>query len=157
VTRWVCEKIAQIVDQPFFVKINIPGLPDGMFCGYLVHFTSIGYILWPFGIFYGHLVCLVLVCCTKENTPHFSAEKVHTTNTRAPSVIIIKYIKSEQSPKRWKFVQIWSPCVDCYGRFWQNCLAALFRGYPGLPDFSWYKIPKWGEIYQMTTKYTKWL
>jgi hypothetical protein len=25
-----------------------------------------------------------------------------------------------------------------------------------LPDFSWYKIPKRGEIYQMTTKYTKW-
>jgi hypothetical protein len=27
---------------------------------------------------------------------------------------------------------------------------------PGLPDFSWYKIPKLGEIFQMTTKYTKW-
>jgi hypothetical protein len=26
---------------------------------------------------------------------------------------------------------------------------------PGLPDFSWYKIPKLGEIFQMTTKYTK--
>jgi hypothetical protein len=25
----------------------------------------------------------------------------------------------------------------------------------GLPDFSWYKIPKRGKIYQMTTKYTK--
>jgi hypothetical protein len=25
-----------------------------------------------------------------------------------------------------------------------------------LPDFSWSKIPKWGEIYQITTKYTKW-
>jgi hypothetical protein len=27
---------------------------------------------------------------------------------------------------------------------------------PGLPDFSWYNIPKRGEKYQMTTKYTKW-
>jgi hypothetical protein len=27
---------------------------------------------------------------------------------------------------------------------------------PGLPDFSWYKIPKRGKIYQMTTKYSKW-
>jgi hypothetical protein len=27
---------------------------------------------------------------------------------------------------------------------------------PGLPDFSWYNIPKGGKIYQMTTKYTKW-
>jgi hypothetical protein len=26
----------------------------------------------------------------------------------------------------------------------------------GLPDFSWYNIPKRGKIYQMTTKYTKW-
>jgi hypothetical protein len=24
----------------------------------------------------------------------------------------------------------------------------------GLPDFSWYKIPKQGKIYQMATKYT---
>jgi hypothetical protein len=27
---------------------------------------------------------------------------------------------------------------------------------PGLPDFSWSKIPKRGKIYQITTKYTKW-
>jgi hypothetical protein len=27
---------------------------------------------------------------------------------------------------------------------------------PRLPDFSWYKIPKRGKKYQMTTKYTKW-
>jgi hypothetical protein len=33
-------------------------------------------------------------------------------------------------------------------------LAAWFT--PGLPDLSWYKIPKRGEIHQMTTKYTKW-
>jgi hypothetical protein len=25
----------------------------------------------------------------------------------------------------------------------------------GLPDFSWFKIPKLGKIYQITTKYTK--
>jgi hypothetical protein len=28
--------------------------------------------------------------------------------------------------------------------------------FSGLPDFSWYKIPKGGKIYQMTTKYIKW-
>jgi hypothetical protein len=27
----------------------------------------------------------------------------------------------------------------------------------GLPDFSWYKIPKRGKIYQITTNYTKYL
>jgi hypothetical protein len=27
----------------------------------------------------------------------------------------------------------------------------------GLPDFSWYNIPKRGKIYQITTKYNKWL
>jgi hypothetical protein len=26
---------------------------------------------------------------------------------------------------------------------------------PGWTDFSWYNIPKWGKIYQSTTKYTK--
>jgi hypothetical protein len=27
---------------------------------------------------------------------------------------------------------------------------------PGLPDFSWSKIPKRGKLYPITTKYTKW-
>jgi hypothetical protein len=27
---------------------------------------------------------------------------------------------------------------------------------PGLPDFSWYNLPKWGKSFQMTVKYTKW-
>jgi hypothetical protein len=26
----------------------------------------------------------------------------------------------------------------------------------GLPDFSWYNIPKWGNMYQATLKYTNW-
>jgi hypothetical protein len=34
-----------------------------------------------------------------------------------------------------------------------TCVDALGSG---LPDFSWYKIPKWGEMYQMATKFTKW-
>jgi hypothetical protein len=34
-----------------------------------MYFMAIWSILWPFGIFYGHLVYIfpVLVCCTKEN------------------------------------------------------------------------------------------
>jgi hypothetical protein len=69
-----------------------PGLPDGlfskpnpnlgkflralywtMFVGvlycYLVYFTAFGYILLPFGIFYGNLEYFFpgLVCCTKKN------------------------------------------------------------------------------------------
>jgi hypothetical protein len=27
---------------------------------------------------------------------------------------------------------------------------------PRLPDFSFFNIPKWENIYQITTKYTKW-
>jgi hypothetical protein len=27
---------------------------------------------------------------------------------------------------------------------------------PGLPDFSWYMIPKLEKMYQMNTKYNKW-
>jgi hypothetical protein len=30
----------------------------GIFLGLLEYFTAIWYILWPFGIFYGHLVFL---------------------------------------------------------------------------------------------------
>jgi hypothetical protein len=56
------------------------------------------------------------------------------------------------------------------GRFW---VSTILHMYPqalndkftskalavwssaGLPDFSWFKIPKLGKIYQITTKYTK--
>jgi hypothetical protein len=31
---------------------------------------------------------------------------------------------------------------------------SLTHAAPGLPDFSWSKIPKQGKIYQITTKYT---
>jgi hypothetical protein len=30
----------------------------GIFYGHLVNFPAIGYILWHFGIFCGHLVCI---------------------------------------------------------------------------------------------------
>jgi hypothetical protein len=40
----------------------------GIFYAYLVYFIAIGNILWPFGIFCGHLVFSpVLVCCAKKN------------------------------------------------------------------------------------------
>jgi hypothetical protein len=34
----------------------------------------------------------------------------------------------------------------------------IFKRGPGLPDFSWYNLPKWGKYtYETTTKCTKWL
>jgi hypothetical protein len=33
----------------------------GTFCGHLVHFVVIGYILWSFGTFCGHLVHFVVI------------------------------------------------------------------------------------------------
>jgi hypothetical protein len=30
------------------------------------------------------------------------------------------------------------------------------RSTAGLPDFSWFNIPKWEKIYQMTIQYTRW-
>jgi hypothetical protein len=53
----------------------------GTFYDHLVDFATIWYILWPFGIFYGHLVYLwsfgiffpVLVCCSKK----FLATLIH--------------------------------------------------------------------------------
>jgi hypothetical protein len=35
--------------------------PFGIFCGHLVYFMAIWYILWPFGIFYGHLVYFMAI------------------------------------------------------------------------------------------------
>jgi hypothetical protein len=40
----------------------------GIFYAYLVYFIAIGNILWPFGIFCGHLVFFpILVSCTKKS------------------------------------------------------------------------------------------
>jgi hypothetical protein len=36
-------------------------------------------------------------------------------------------------------------------------IGVLLISRSGLPDFSWYNIPKRGELYQTTTKYIKWL
>jgi hypothetical protein len=41
----------------------------------------------------------------------------------------------------------------------ESCIedkVSRLHTYTVLPDFSWYNIPKWGKIYQMTSKYTKW-
>jgi hypothetical protein len=35
--------------------------PFGIFYGHLVYFMAIWYILWPFGIFYGHLVYFLVI------------------------------------------------------------------------------------------------
>jgi hypothetical protein len=35
--------------------------PFSIFCGHLVYFMVIWYILWPFGIFYGYLVYFVAI------------------------------------------------------------------------------------------------
>jgi hypothetical protein len=39
---------------------------------------------------------------------------------------------------------------------WKFATSSLELQISGLPDFSWYSIPKRGKIYQMTTNYTKW-
>jgi hypothetical protein len=46
-----------------------------------------------------------------------------------------------------------------YKKIWnaeqQKYLSETDEAAPGLPDFSWYDLPKRGKIYQMTTKYTQ--
>jgi hypothetical protein len=52
----------------------------GTFNVHLVYFTSIWYILWPFGRLYGYLVhfFLVLVSCAKKNLATlFSGSRFH--------------------------------------------------------------------------------
>jgi hypothetical protein len=39
----------------------------------------------------------------------------------------------------------------------QDFKTSIMHSCAGLPDFSWYNIPKRVKIYQITTKYTKWL
>jgi hypothetical protein len=34
---------------------------------------------------------------------------------------------------------------------YKKCVQMQIRAGAGLPDFSWYKIPKQGKIYQITT------
>jgi hypothetical protein len=40
----------------YFMAIRFILWPFGIFCGHLVYFVAILYILLPFGIFYGYLV-----------------------------------------------------------------------------------------------------
>jgi hypothetical protein len=40
----------------YFMVIGYILWPFGIFYGHLVYFMAIWYILWSFGIFYGHLV-----------------------------------------------------------------------------------------------------
>jgi hypothetical protein len=42
--------------------------------------------------------------------------------------------------------------ISAPSRFW---IVLGFVIEPGLPDFSWYKTPKQGKIYQTTMNYTK--
>jgi hypothetical protein len=57
-----------------FVTICSILWPFGIFCGHLVYFVAIWYALWPSGIFYGHLVFFpVSVCCSKKNLATLAA------------------------------------------------------------------------------------
>jgi hypothetical protein len=45
----------------YFIAIWYILWPFGIFCGHLVYFVAIWYILWPFGIFCGHLVQFMVI------------------------------------------------------------------------------------------------
>jgi hypothetical protein len=46
----------------YFIAMSYILWPFGIFCGHLVYFVAIWYILWIFGIFFH-----ILVCCSKKN------------------------------------------------------------------------------------------
>jgi hypothetical protein len=89
------------------------------------------YILLLFGIFYGHLVYFV-------------------------AIWFIIWLFGIFFPF-WYAVprKIWQPCRRSIFAKWFEGFITTFITQPGLPDFSWSKIPKRGKIYQITTKYTK--
>jgi hypothetical protein len=58
---------------------------------------------------------------------------------------------------------VWSfdhaTCIGCAHQnkgLFTPTLTFLFQVRPGLPDFTWYNLPKRKKIYQITVKYTKW-
>jgi hypothetical protein len=52
-----------------------------VFCGHLVYFKAIWYILRPFGIFYGHLV--YVFCVNLVYFPHFG--RLHNVKSGNPA------------------------------------------------------------------------
>jgi hypothetical protein len=108
------------------------------------------YILWHFGIFCGHLVYY----------PRFgilSHEKFGNPDVVPHvGVYLLKHGSILQSSMSTSFPKH-------IGVSEKNKYFLSSNGYeqeqafaPGLPDFSWFKIPKRGKLYQISTKYTKW-
>jgi hypothetical protein len=78
IKNWSLSKVARWqTKNPYLGKIwrDLPWKILDYFYGHWVYFTTIWYILRPFGIFSGHLVYFIviwyvfpaLVCCTKKN------------------------------------------------------------------------------------------
>jgi hypothetical protein len=64
--------------------------PFGIFYGHLVYFMAVWYILWPFGIFYGHLVYFPhfgLLYQEKSGNPVLIVHQTLETNSRKQPVM----------------------------------------------------------------------
>jgi hypothetical protein len=59
---------------------------------------------------------------------------------KAFCAICMKFLARKSEAGRLEFISRW---------------VAIKNAIQGLPDFSWYNIPKQGKIYQSTPKYTK--
>jgi hypothetical protein len=101
-------------------------LPFGTFCGNLVHFAAIWYILWQFGTFCGNLVHFVVIlyifhileCCTKKNLATLGHEirktACHPTGT------------SMTLGRRGRRGCDWFLSSFFFGRLFTFCLEGLF-------------------------------
>jgi hypothetical protein len=86
------------------------------------------------------------VCC-------FSSKSI-TYLCKSITCVLITPPATSQNVTTWWHVE---------KKFWREIFFGFWsvswlrrRSSPGLPDFSWSKIPKRRKIYQITTKYTKW-
>jgi hypothetical protein len=66
---------------------------------------------------------------------------------RKKRMMVQQPLKKQPPTKPWPRYNKWSLTTMGFNR-------KRRRFQPGLPDFSWYKVPKRGKIYQITTKYT---
>jgi hypothetical protein len=108
------------------------------------YFIDIWYILRPAGIGWGHLVYFGMLCQANSGNPARGSRQKNDRRSESLSRVTNRTDSEALST-------FFSPAFfDIFAK------TIIFVSYPGLPDFSRYNIPKRVQIYQMTTKCTKW-
>jgi hypothetical protein len=87
--------------------------PFVIFCGHLLYFVAICYILWPFVIFCGHLlyIFLTLVYCIKTNLATLVTGGFYYQSAESTShLVLLTRLKSRLKP--WRPTDEWNLLVQ---------------------------------------------